>query len=368
MISGIYRSKPVALFLTVLMVFFICQTAYPQAASSTEKKADKALAEGLDLYKAGEYVKAIERFSQVVALSKDNGKLADSYFYLSLSNYFMGETDGAEEWAVKSLVLDPGREASDIYPAGFIELFKKAKRTAGIELDKQRRAGTRTTTPAKVEPAREPEPAPRTPVVQRSREKEGGGSGGLVLILGLLAVGGAVAALLLLKGDKDGGGDDDDDDDEPTLGSIQVNSTPSGARVYLDGADKGTTPLTLSNISVGSHAVRLTKEGYRDYQETVTVAGGQTTTVNATMSKHTISVTKPAAGALWMKGKNVEIKWTTDTSATLGNVFALRPGGGITPASPTRWSAAMARAASAARAAGRGERSTRRGAGAEGAG
>ena len=46
-------------------------------------------------------VKGIERFSQVVALTKDDGKLADAYFYLALCNYFMGETDGAEEEAAR---------------------------------------------------------------------------------------------------------------------------------------------------------------------------------------------------------------------------------------------------------------------------
>jgi hypothetical protein len=364
MISGIHRSKPVAAFLVALMVFFVCQTVYPQAAGTSEKKADKAMTEGLDLYRAGEYVKAIERFSRVVALSKDDGKLADAYFYLSLCNYFMGETDGAEEWAVKSLELEPGREASDIYPAGFIELFKKAKRTAGIELDKKRRAESRATTPPKtVEPAREPEETPRTPVVTRAREKEGGGHGGLYLLIGVLVAGGAAAAYFLLKGKDEGGGG-------ATTGTIQVSSTPTGARVYLDGTDKGTAPLTISSVSVGSHALRLTLEGYREYLETVNVEGGKTATVAATLSKHTISVTSPAANALWQKKMSKNIIWTTDTSATVGAALALRRAGAAAFGSPTRWAlgggAAMARPAAVARASGQTEKGARRGADLEG--
>ncbi len=335
MLSHIYRSKSVASVLIFLMVFFICNWAYPQAGSSNEKKADKALSDGLDQYRAGEYVKAIERFTQVIALTKDEAKLSDAYFYLSLCNYFNGETDGAEEWAVKSLVIDPSREASDIYPAGFIDLFKKAKRTAGIEIEKQRRAEAKKGVPEKVEPTpvREPKTEEPPAVVSRAREKEGGGGhGGLYLIIGALVIGGAAAAYFLLKGKKAGGGGT-----EPTTGSIQVSSSPTGAEVFLDGTDKGTAPQTISNVTVGSHTIKLTKEGYRDYTETVNVVGGQTATVNATLSKNTIAVTKPVANEFWKKGESVEITWTSDTSSTVGHFFAMNQAGLTGLASPTRW-------------------------------
>ena len=336
MISAIYRSKPVASFLIVLMVFFVCNTAYPQAGSSNEKKADKAFSEGLDLYKAGGYVKAIERFSQVIALTKDEAKLSDAYFYLSLCNYFLGETDGAEEWAVKSLVIDPGREVTSIYPAGFIELFSKAKRKAGIELEQKRRSEAPKAEPRRVAPAREPEAEQQPAVASRVREREGGGgSGGLYFIIGALIVGGAVAAYFLLKSKKDE--KKEEEEETPTTGSIQVSSTPSGAKAYLDGAEKGTTPLTISNVAVGSHTVKLTMEGYKDYQVSVSVTGGQTATVSATLSKHKITVTKPAANALWIKGKDATITWTTDTSATVGQFFPMGPSGRTGLISPTRW-------------------------------
>ncbi|TES92890.1 MAG: PEGA domain-containing protein, partial [Candidatus Cloacimonadota bacterium] len=47
--------------------------------------------------------------------------------------------------------------------------------------------------------------------------------------------------------------------------SIQVNSTPTGAQVFLDGSDTGrTTNTTLTNVSAGSHTVDLVMEGYED--------------------------------------------------------------------------------------------------------
>ena len=97
-----------------------------------------------------------------------------------------------------------------------------------------------------------------------------------------------------------------------TTGSIQVNSTPAEAQVFLDGSDSGqVTNTTLTGVSAGSHEIKVTKEGYVDYEESVHVSGGETATLNANLSKHTINVTSPAAGAVLIKGKKVQIKWST---------------------------------------------------------
>jgi hypothetical protein len=70
----------------------------------------------------------------------------------------------------------------------------------------------------------------------------------------------------------------------PTTGSISVSSNPSDANVYLDGAYKGTTPTTLYNVPIGSHAVKFTKLGYNDISSTVTVSLGQTASVSKTLT------------------------------------------------------------------------------------
>lgn len=45
--------------------------------------------------------------------------------------------------------------------------------------------------------------------------------------------------------------------------SLRILSTPPGARVFVDGALKGTTPVTLP-VPLGVHRVRLSRPGYRD--------------------------------------------------------------------------------------------------------
>jgi len=86
-------------------------------------------------------------------------------------------------------------------------------------------------------------------------------------------------------------------------GSIRVTSTPTGARVFLDGTDKGmNTDCTLTNVSAGSHSLKLTMAGYADYLTTTSVTAGQTATVNATMTQAPGALAVTPAGGLTSTG------------------------------------------------------------------
>lgn len=72
----------------------------------------------------------------------------------------------------------------------------------------------------------------------------------------------------------------------PTTGSLNVQSSPAEARIWLDGGDTArTTPGILTDIQAGSHTVRLTKDGYLDYQVNVTVEAGRETLLFATLTE-----------------------------------------------------------------------------------
>src|SRR5262249_39655967 len=59
---------------------------------------------------------------------------------------------------------------------------------------------------------------------------------------------------------------------KPLAATLIVSSTPSGATLYLDGKEVGPTPVPLAQLSPGSeHAVRLTKNGWNDLEDKVTV-------------------------------------------------------------------------------------------------
>jgi hypothetical protein len=55
-------------------------------------------------------------------------------------------------------------------------------------------------------------------------------------------------------------------------GSIYINSTPSGANVYLDGKDTGeTTPTTLTAVEVGEHTIKLIYFHYQAWQTNLNI-------------------------------------------------------------------------------------------------
>jgi hypothetical protein len=76
-----------------------------------------------------------------------------------------------------------------------------------------------------------------------------------------------------------------------TAGSLYVMSSPTGSNVYLDGAYRGITPITLNTISSGTHVLAIDHAGYYDWQSTVDVPYGGTKTIDATLNPMPSSTT-----------------------------------------------------------------------------
>jgi guanyl-specific ribonuclease Sa len=77
-------------------------------------------------------------------------------------------------------------------------------------------------------------------------------------------------------------------------GSIEVTSTPPGARVLLVLVDeggasepqpRGVTPTTITGVSPGKYTVDLEKPGYRFFQKDVVVKANTTAKVSAALKK-----------------------------------------------------------------------------------
>jgi tetratricopeptide (TPR) repeat protein len=58
---------------------------------------------------------------------------------------------------------------------------------------------------------------------------------------------------------------------KPKYGELVIKTTPTGASVFLDGKLRGPSPITISNLSSGTHQLRATKEGYKDLLQQVEV-------------------------------------------------------------------------------------------------
>jgi len=78
----------------------------------------------------------------------------------------------------------------------------------------------------------------------------------------------------------------------PATGGLSISSTPSGANVYVDNAFRGITPLSMTDISSGSHTLLIQLAGYQDYVSTVQVNKGATNTVAAALSPVTTPTQK----------------------------------------------------------------------------
>lgn len=69
-----------------------------------------------------------------------------------------------------------------------------------------------------------------------------------------------------------------------TTGSLDITSTPSDAKVYLDDSYEGRTPLLIVNLDPGAYMLRIEKEGYNSWYQGITVVAGETTFVNAPLT------------------------------------------------------------------------------------
>ena len=104
-------------------------------------------------------------------------------------------------------------------------------------------------------------------------------------------------------------------------GSMNIYSEPSGAKIYLDNAYVGETPMSLEKVAEGEHEIRLVKLDYKIWTSKVVVRSFKPTDVKTTLevSPGILTVNSEPVGAdIFVKGKFI-----AKTPHTLGNI---RPG------------------------------------------
>ena len=104
------RSKFVSCASLVLFLILIMNTSYSNGVSSQERQAELAFKEGVELFQNGENYKAMETFSEVLTLTRNKRLRTDTYFYLSLVNFYIGEKGHSKEWIKRVLENEPDRE------------------------------------------------------------------------------------------------------------------------------------------------------------------------------------------------------------------------------------------------------------------
>ena len=66
----------------------------------------------------------------------------------------------------------------------------------------------------------------------------------------------------------------------PINGTIDIDSSPMGATIYIDGKHYGETPNYISDILIGEHELKLTKQGCSPITKTINIKEGETLTIN----------------------------------------------------------------------------------------
>lgn len=64
---------------------------------------------------------------------------------------------------------------------------------------------------------------------------------------------------------------------QPIYGNLDVVSTPIDAKVFLNGQERGITPITLQKLIIGNYELKLEKAGYIPKIKTVTIAENKNT-------------------------------------------------------------------------------------------
>lgn len=105
-------------------------------------------------------------------------------------------------------------------------------------------------------------------------------------------------------------------------GTLILNATPVEASVVINGAYRGSTPLTLEGIEPGTYTVTFSHFGYRKFSTPVKVEPGKMTEVTATLVPETGSIavnTSPAGARVLLDGVAVGIAPVTLTNIAVGN-------------------------------------------------
>ena len=91
---------------------------------------------------------------------------------------------------------------------------------------------------------------------------------------------------------------------ESSFGNIAIVTNPSNANLYLNRIYQGSTPMSIPNVAVGTHEIKVDLNGYYDFTQLVSVSAGETTSIyinlipiNQQIQTGSLRVTTNPAGA-----------------------------------------------------------------------
>jgi PEGA domain len=106
-----------------------------------------------------------------------------------------------------------------------------------------------------------------------------------------------------------------------TAGRLLVQSAPAGARVFVDGLERGRTPVTVLDLPRGPHRLRLARAGYADEERRIVVTAARST------PSVTVELKRPAVAPAAARTPAPPRPATPDTITETALSVDSRPGG-----------------------------------------
>jgi hypothetical protein len=91
-------------------------------------------------------------------------------------------------------------------------------------------------------------------------------------------------------------------------GGLEVNTTPAGATLFLNGKFEGTTPLTVPDLDPGSYVATLSSPGFMNSSVQVEIEAGALTTVSLSLLSRNGTLwitTVPVGGTIAIDGNGI---------------------------------------------------------------
>ena len=96
---------------------------------------------------------------------------------------------------------------------------------------------------------------------------------------------------------------------QASSGAISIMSIPLDTTIFLDGSEKGQTPLVIEDVTLGRHTLRLSKKDYQNWEEDIQVEKDKRIEISARLKtiSSLLQISAAAKGALISSGGTIFI-------------------------------------------------------------
>ncbi|MGH1362399.1 MAG: protein kinase domain-containing protein [Calditrichia bacterium] len=113
-------------------------------------------------------------------------------------------------------------------------------------------------------------------------------------------------------------------------GSLKIDSDPTGAIVWLNGKQVGKTPFSSDSLPTQDYLVRLSKNGFEEFRETISLSADQPENMSAFLVKVPVTTRQPQTGSTGSTQNSTKDPFLAKPPSNIGQLeLRLEPSGSI---------------------------------------